>query len=261
MLIVLLFSCYWWWYVEIDDSGWYDTGWLSDWDLSLETGVDWLAWENDYDEDGFTENDGDCDDFNPNIHPLMEEIPVDGIDQNCDGLEICYEDIDMDGFGRSPELSPALLCNEEGLCTNNDDCNDRNASINPGATEVCDNRRDNNCNGVADDRDLTTDPESKNSYYRDQDGDGEGNIDDIRRACQISTGYVENALDCDDLDAAKNNADADSDGLSTCGGDCNDFDALSTTIATDGDCDGVVTADDCDDTDSSIGSCSGSKTK
>ena len=29
--------------------------------------------------------------------------------------------------------------------------------------------------------------------------------------------------------------------------DCDDFDGASTTVATDGDCDGVLTADDCDE--------------
>jgi hypothetical protein len=38
----------------------------------------------DLDEDGFTENEGDCDDYDPNVNPDAEEILEDGIDNDCD---------------------------------------------------------------------------------------------------------------------------------------------------------------------------------
>ena len=41
-------------------------------------------WE-DYDGDGYTVDDGDCDDDDPDIHPDAEETAGDGIDSNCDG--------------------------------------------------------------------------------------------------------------------------------------------------------------------------------
>lgn len=41
----------------------------------------------DNDGDGYTENEGDCDDDNSGINPGATDTPGDGIDQNCDGLD------------------------------------------------------------------------------------------------------------------------------------------------------------------------------
>ena len=58
----------------------------------------------DSDGDGFTPNDGDCNDDDPMVHPEADEI-CDSIDNNCDGLydeepvlgEEWYVDLDGDG--------------------------------------------------------------------------------------------------------------------------------------------------------------------
>jgi len=39
----------------------------------------------DQDGDGFTEDDGDCDDGDASVNPDAEETPGDGIDSNCNG--------------------------------------------------------------------------------------------------------------------------------------------------------------------------------
>ena len=42
----------------------------------------------DNDGDGFTENQGDCNDDNTNINPGAEEICGDGIDQDCNSVDL-----------------------------------------------------------------------------------------------------------------------------------------------------------------------------
>ncbi|MBK9639421.1 MAG: putative metal-binding motif-containing protein [Bacteroidetes bacterium] len=54
-----------------------------------------------------------------------------------------------------------------GSVTNNTDCNDNNAAINPGAVEAC-NGVDDDCNGLIDDGVVSL------MYYVDGDGDGYG---------------------------------------------------------------------------------------
>jgi hypothetical protein len=74
------------------------------------------------------------------------------------------------------------------------DCNDSNAAVHPGATEICDGI-DNNCDGQVDEG-------VKNTYYRDQDGDSYGNINMTTQACTVPAGYVTNSTDCNDGNAA-----------------------------------------------------------
>ena len=80
--------------------------------------------------------------------------------------------------------------------TSDEDCDDTNPAINPGATEICDGL-DNNCNGEIDEGVTTT-------FYQDADSDGYGNPSLIREACSTPDGYVENNSDCNDDDAEIN---------------------------------------------------------
>lgn len=90
----------------------------------------------DNDGDGYTENEGDCNDNNFNINPGEPEICSDGIDQDCSGNdETCLpdqDDVDNDG---------------DGYTENDGDCNDSNADINPGESEICGDRIDQDCSG------------------------------------------------------------------------------------------------------------------
>ena len=45
--------------------------------------MDTAYWDDD--GDGFSIEDGDCDDSNPDIHPDATETPSDGVDSNCNG--------------------------------------------------------------------------------------------------------------------------------------------------------------------------------
>lgn len=74
------------------------------------------------------------------------------------------------------------------------DCNDLDATINPGASETCDSK-DNNCNGSADEGFTLT------TYYADADGDGAGSQTSFTQACVQPAGYVTTSTDCDDANA------------------------------------------------------------
>jgi hypothetical protein len=111
----------------------------------------------DSDHDGYTPNEGDCDDENENTYPFAIES-CDGLDNDCDSstpMEVgseCYDD-DGDGFCESP---PCLNASESQA-----DCNDIYEQINPDATEIP-NGFDDDCDGKID--------EGTSQY--DDDGDG-----------------------------------------------------------------------------------------
>jgi len=88
----------------------------------FQNSVTWVLIGEDRDNDGFFTDD-DCDDSNSNINPDATEIPYDGIDQDCDGLDLT--DVDNDGF--DSDLVGGL------------DCNDSDASFNPDSSDLSKN--------------------------------------------------------------------------------------------------------------------------
>jgi large repetitive protein len=92
-----------------------------------------------------------------------------------------------------------------------EDCDDDDGNVNPGAEEICDGF-DNDCDNQSDEG-VTTE------YFVDSDGDGFGNPDIATDACQPPEGFVVNGSDCDDTDGSSYPSAAEScDGLDN---DCN----------------------------------------
>ncbi|WP_242094542.1 BspA family leucine-rich repeat surface protein [Aestuariivivens sediminicola] len=152
---------------------------------------------------GYVADNTDCDDSNAAIHPGAEEL-CNGIDDDCDGLiddadpdivdqSLWYLDSDADGFG--DPANSVLACDPPtGYVADNTDCDDTNASVFPGATEVCDGV-DNDCNGQVDESGGTV-------WYVDADADGYGDVNDTGvTSCTQPTGTVDNNGDCDDTNA------------------------------------------------------------
>ena len=94
---------------------------------------------------GYSWYAGDCDDNNFDINPLVNEIPENGIDDNCDGeVDIVEYYLDADGDGYGSQVFTAA----QGV-TNNLDCDDNDAEVHPYTKEILDGL-DNDCNGVID---------------------------------------------------------------------------------------------------------------
>lgn len=181
------------------------------------TGIDpSIAADEDADTDGFTTDEGDCDDDNNAVNPDAEEIPDNDLDDDCDDTLLIS--IDSDG---------------DGIYMIDGDCDNWDASVYPGATEIADDGIDQDC----DDEDAGTEVVD----IAAQDGDGDG--------------YFDIVDDCDDSDATVNPGASEitDDGIDQ---NCDGFDLVSGGSDTSGDAssDGTETASDTgSDSDSDTG--------
>ncbi|MCB9593508.1 MAG: hypothetical protein H6719_12310 [Sandaracinaceae bacterium] len=95
----------------------------------------------------------DCNDNDPTINPRAVDVCLDGVDQDCDGVDACC---DADGDGYTQCIDPDTF-ERTGDCIDvADDCLRQDPpcdpaavdprSVNPGADEICFDGIDNNCN-------------------------------------------------------------------------------------------------------------------
>ena len=100
----------------------------------------------------------DCDDTNPDISPIADEI-CDSIDNDCDfliddedvivGGTTYYLDADEDSFG-DLTASMDFCLQPEGYVLDTSDCDDGDEMVFVGQREACDDGIDNNCDAVLD---------------------------------------------------------------------------------------------------------------
>lgn len=181
----------------------------------------------DEDDDGYEEDD-DCNDEEPSVHPGAEEIPYDGVDQDCDGVD----PVDLDGDGWDAVQAGGF------------DCDDEDSAVHPDADEIPYDGIDNDC----EDGDLL-----------DADGDGFDSSEFGGDDCDDADPDVHPGVfdgcgggdeDCDGN--VDEDDDQDGDGFGVCDGDCDDSDETIHPDADDIPMDGI----DQDCTGKDQGNCS-----
>ena len=157
-----------------------------------------------------TATSGDCDDSDANVNPAATEVCGNGIDDDCSGGdENCpesastwYRDQDSDGYSDGTTLTqvgqPLNYQLASALTATSGDCDDSDANVNPAATEICGNGKDDDCSGGDELCPVT--------WYKDADGDSYSDGTTLTQV-QQPLGYARTTA------------------LSATSGDCNDAEA------------------------------------
>ncbi len=209
--------------------------------------VDVGAWYPDNDNDGYggsssttactapsghTALSGDCNDGDAAINPDAVEV-CDSADNDCDGTvdeadasdaSTWYADTDGDSYGDPNGLTVACT-QPSNTSSTSTDCNDSDATVRPGGTEVCDGQ-DNDCSGTP----LATE------YDDDSDGYVECSIDAGGWDGSFTSGFsAMGGGDCDDSEST-----IFPSATELCDGQDNDCDGTVPSNELDGDADGYV---------------------
>jgi hypothetical protein len=168
-----------------------------------------------------------------------------------------YPDLDQDGFGISTNSISARIDEAPiGYVRDNTDCDDTDVGINPDATEISDNNKDEDCNGLF-----------AFTFYKDGDGDGFGNpavedVLEIEEDGETPTSYSRNNADCDDANSDINpladeivgndiddncNGETDIDDIRYIDADGDGYGSQNQSAA-----DGVFNSLDCNDADGEV---------
>jgi hypothetical protein len=206
----------------------------NDCDTEIDEEVVYLDWYLDSDSDGFGDpeeflndctqpagyvlDDADCDDDDQFVNPDMDEF-CNGYDDNCDTIidedaidqTIWYADTDGDGFG-DITVWFASCDGPEGYVDDDEDCDDADENVYPGAPEECEDTEDLNCDGLLPSADV--------------DGDGVLNCDDCDdEDAEIYPGAYDLPgdgidADCDGIDPSGDTPDGKQDDAIVAYGGC-----------------------------------------
>jgi hypothetical protein len=195
----------------------------------------------DDDLDGYTEQENDCDDADPSVHPGATEY-ANGIDDDCDGtIDEGTTNTDDDG---------------DGFTETTGDCDDGDADTYPGALEVCDGA-DNDCDLAIDDGTSCVDDDLDG--YTETEGDcddaapsvypgapelGDAVDNDCDGTADEGTGLYDDDGDCF-CEAGACTGSSEPECAALAEGDCDDAEATTSPGAAET-CDGVD--NDCDGT-------------
>lgn len=159
----------------------------------------------------------DCDDTRADIHPGATEIVGDEIDEDCNGTEQCFDDLDRDGYRtdvvQASTDTSCMTSRHQAPASAGIDCLDTYSPVHPGATEIVGNDFDDDCDG-------------HELCYADADADGfrsDGIVTSPDSSCAHAGSLGQSAtLDCCDADGRVHPGQggwfAGSSGGSACGG-------------------------------------------
>ncbi len=204
------------WYVDADDDAY---GYAP---------ATWIACEQPA---GYVVDATDCDDADVTAHPGGTEV-CGGGDENCDGAVdegdavgavLWYADSDSDTFGDGG-VSVSACDVPAGYTADSSDCDDLDPAVNAAATEVCD-FIDNNCDTEVDEASA----DDAATWYADTDSDTFGDAAEPLVACDVPSGYVADATDCNDAVGSTFPG-----GTEVCGGEDEDCDGATDDAGADG---------------------------